>query len=251
MYIMAVDEHGTINWPSRTKTFTYGGFVFKETDKQEITNQWLRIKTELCGSPDVELKWSHFFISDDQSPLLSLNDRRKQLLWALNDLFMGEYYIAPITQRIRKDQAGKECFKLSSKGNTILDKDILNVGIIGQFASFLNLKRSDGEIWLDRLGSIKEQERMQDSWSKLRDCPTHNFVNQKAKFDFHRNQKLLQKIKKELHFFDSKVSQIIQIADFISGVIWAASEGEEDYLISQFEYYFPDEISKKFLLTIK
>ena len=84
-----------------------------------------------------------------------------------------------------------------------------------------------GEIWLDQLGSKKEQERKQDSWSKLR--------NNNPNF---QHSELIKKINQRILFFDSKNEPIIQIADFISGAIWAASEGEEKYLLDNLECIF-------------
>ena len=53
------------------------------------------------------------------------------------------------------------------------------------------------------------------------------------------NQLLIKRISSKLKFLDSKNNSLIQVADFMSGVIWAASEGDERFLIEAFSKYLP------------
>jgi hypothetical protein len=88
-----------------------------------------------------------------------------------------------------------------------------------------------GEIWFDKLGSPTEEARRQIEWERLR--------NGDWKVEPKNNQERLHRIAPALRFLDSKTEPLVQIADFVSGVIWAASEGEDEFLLKTFDKYFP------------
>lgn len=238
-YIMACDERGTTRWPSRTKTWALGGFIIDSRRQEVIVSAWETIKHQLCGDPHCELKWSHFFVGDHQdritSPLLSTDPRewQTQVMWAIDKLFEVPGAV-PITTYIRKDEASDAVFKkpdaTNAKQYRVLDVETIYVGVVGQFALFLRERQATGEIWFDRLGSRAEERRRQDSWQQLRDGEWKVTPE---------NQKLLKKISPQIKFLDSQMSPVVQIADFISGVIWAASEGEEIFLRQALDKYFP------------
>jgi len=61
-YILVVDEMGTPGMaPGTSNTFVFGGYVVHERDLPRAIKAWRRIKSEMCGSVEIELKWKHFF----------------------------------------------------------------------------------------------------------------------------------------------------------------------------------------------
>jgi hypothetical protein len=235
-YIMACDERGTTRWPSRSKTWAMGGLIVSSSKRSVVVSSWESIKEELCGNRECELKWSHFFSGSHQNrshnPLLSNDPRewRQQAKWALSELF-GSSKIVPVTTVVRKDKADNAMFMDEREdGIQILDINTLWVGVIGQYAIFLKQHDSLGEIWFDQLGSRKEEAQKQAAWEKLR--------NKKWPIESSHQETLLR-ISSELKFFDSKVEPLVQIADFVSGVLWAAAEGDEGFLLNVFKQYFP------------
>jgi hypothetical protein len=232
-YILACDERGTTRWPSRSKTWALGGLVFEERERQELVSIWNRIKIELCENDKTELKWSHFFPGRHQermkNPLIETDPTkwRKQAIWALNELFKNTKSL-PISTYIRKNEAADDAFRTTSDNRKVLDIDVIWVGVLGQFALFLNEKTATGEIWFDNLGSQKEQNRKQKEWLELRNVewPVQP-----------ETQLLLKSIAPKFKYFDSKTEPVIQIADFVSGIIWAASEGDEIFLLKNLNRY--------------
>lgn len=238
-YILACDERGTIYRNSKSQSWVYGGFIFRLKEKDILVNRWNSIKYSLCGSSDVEMKWSNFFYKTDESPLQKELDLEGSLIWALDQIFTTEIKIVPVNMRAVKSELSEECFRTTLKGNQAIDYEILSVAIYGQFALFLNIFPGIGEMWFDQLGSDTEQDRKQKAWIELR----NNNSNK-------NNKRMLKRILPTIKFLDSSIEPIIQIADFISGVIWAASEGDEKYLIHKFESYFGQNWSKICLVTI-
>lgn len=234
-YILACDERGTTRWPSPTNTWALGGLIFQQSERKKLVSIWNRIKVELCREENVELKWSHFFPGQHQermdNPLIEDDPEkwRTQAVWALEELFNNTQAL-PLTTYVRKSEASGDAFLTTQDGRKVLDIGVIWVGILGQFALFLKDKRSTGEIWFDNLGSEKEQTRKQKEWSRLRDGEWP--VNPE-------NQLLLKPIASEFSFFDSKTEPIVQIADFISGVTFAASEGDDIFLIKTLSKYMP------------
>jgi hypothetical protein len=236
---MVCDERGTTGWPSPSRTWAWGGFIIDARKQAAAIRVWEHIKHELCGDPSCELKWSHFFPGRHQerctNPLLSddPDQWRLQASWAIDKLFVIPG-IWPVTSYVRKDEASNSIFKSSDdapeKPHKVLDIDTLWITVYGQFALFLHQHRAGGEIWFDRLGSLAEEQRRQDHWHHLRNDPWQ--INPE-------NQKLAQRISPHFKFLDSKANELVQMADFISGVIWAASEDDVGFLLRAFEKYFP------------
>jgi hypothetical protein len=234
-YIVACDERGTTRWPSPTKTWALGGLIFEENERQRLLSIWDSIKLKLCGDKNLELKWSHFFPGHHQermgNPLITKDHKewRKQVKWALNELFENTNAL-PLTTYVRKDKSSDTVFREGQHSRKILNIDTIWVGILGQFALFLKEKNSTGEIWFDNLGSEKEQARKQEEWIRLRDGDWP--VNPE-------NQLLLKPIALNFRFFDSKTEPIIQIADFLSGIVWAASEDDQEFLMKNLDKFIP------------
>jgi hypothetical protein len=249
-YILVCDERGTTRWPSRTKTWALGGFIIDSRRQGAVVSAWKEVKRQLCGDSSYELKWSHFFPGRHQdretNPLISDGPKewREQASWAIGRLFEVPGIVS-INTYIRKDEASDAVFKkddeMPEKGYRVLDIDTLFVGVIGQLALFLMEHRARGEIWFDKLGSQAEEQRRQDSWQQLRD----------GEWKVHpENQKVLKRISPDIKFFDSQTTPLVQVADFISGVIWAASEGDEVFLLQALSKYFPTGPSTYTLLCI-
>jgi len=234
-YILTCDERGTTRWPSRTKTWALGGFIIESRKRQAIVSTWGNVKRELCGNQHCELKWSHFFPGHHQdradNPLLSSDPRewREQAKWALSELFSATN-VLPVTTVVRKDRASDLAFIITEDGRKVLDIETLWVGVLAQFALLLKEHNARGEIWFDQLGSREEEARKQASWEQLRDGPWPVKPE---------NQALMRRIAPTLRFPDSRTEPLVQIADFVSGVIWAASEGDEEFLLSFLNEYFP------------
>jgi len=230
---LACDERGTTRWPSPTKTWSLGGLIFENNERQKLVSIWKRIKIKLCEEENLELKWSHFFSGDHQkrmtNPLIETDMRelRKQAIWALNELFEDTNAL-PLATYVRKDKSTDAVFRITQDRRKVLDIRVIWVGVLGQFALFLKEKDSTGEIWFDNLGSKKEQDKKQEDWVRLRDGKWQ--VNPE-------NQLLLKPIASNFRFFDSKNEPIIQIADFVSGIIWAASEGDEIFLLKTLDKF--------------
>jgi hypothetical protein len=79
-YIFVADEMGTPGMAFGTSnTFVFGGYVVNELNVSQAIEAWRRIKAEMCGSVDVELKWKHFFVAADDSKIecpLTVKDSR-------------------------------------------------------------------------------------------------------------------------------------------------------------------------------
>lgn len=234
-YIFACDERGTTRWPSQSKTWAIGGFIVESGRRRELIWAWARIKSQLCGDADCELKWSHFFPGHHQegesNPLLSRDpgEWREQAKWALSELFRATE-ILPVTVVVRKDRATDAAFLTTDDGRRVLDSDTFWVGPLAQFALFLAEHNATGEVWFDQLGSRQEEARKQATWKQLR----NGVWAVKTEY-----QAVLHRIASSLRFFDSEAEPLVQIADFVSGVIWAASEGDEQFLRTLLEEYFP------------
>jgi len=234
-YIMACDERGTSRWPSSSNTWAMGGFIIEMNDSHALTKAWENIKLKLCGDKDVELKWSHFFPGHHQqsssNPLLSNDPQewREQAIWAISELFK-QSKLLPVNIVVRKDKASESAFITTEDGRQVLDTNTLWVGVIGQFALFLKQSQAKGEMWFDQLGSRQEETRKQADWLRLRDVEWS--VNPE-------NQVLLKRIAPTMQFYDSHEEPLVQVADFVSGVIWAASEDDDEFLLNALNDYFP------------
>lgn len=239
-YILVCDEHGTTRWPSSSKSWTSGGYIVKYSSKELVKTTWAKIKATLCLSPDMELKWSHFFVgrhlSGKVNPLKTNDpiDWHNQAIWAIEKLF-SECNLTAMNTVVRKDRASEAAFIPSgidrvTHSYKVLDVKTIWIGILGLFSIFLHQENSVGEVWFDQLGSRSEEVKRNEDWQCLRNEP--NFMD-------HENQVLLLRISPQISFFNSSDQPLVQVADFISGVIWAASEGEEVYLLRSLQRYFP------------
>jgi len=238
-WIFVCDERGTTQWPSPTKTWALGGFIIDSSRQHAVVSAWRQIKRALCGDASSELKWSHFFPGRHQergtNPLISDDpaEWREQASWAIAKLFQLPG-IVPVNTYVRKDEASHAAFRkavgVSGNQYRVLHTDVLLVGPIGQFALFLMEHRGKGEIWFDRLGSEAEEKRRQDGWQELRDGEWQVKPEKR---------KVLKRISPRIKFLDSRTNSLVQVADFVSGVIWAASEGDEVFLLRALSKYFP------------
>ena len=251
-HLMICDDRGTRRWPSNSKTWCIGGYIIPYWRAGQLIRTWKSVKDELTSDPSSELKWSHFFAGPHQdraeNPLDSDDPSiwRQQAMWALDQLVGGGGLI-PVNTRVRKDRASDELFRDfwdESEGENyrVLDIDTLWVPILGSLALYLRQTRSVAEVWFDQMGSQKEQERRQKSWLNMRDGEW------KVKPE---NQLLLKSISPEFRFFDSRHSELVQVADMISGVIWAASEEDEEFLQRILQDYFPLGIPSYTLVTLE
>jgi hypothetical protein len=232
-YVLVCDERGTILWPSSTKTWAMGGFITSFKRKEQVISVWEDVKSKLCEDKNVELKWSHFFEGRHQernhNPLLSNDPQewRQQAKWALSMLF-NKTDIVPLTTYVRKDRASVDIFRMTRKGKQVLDINLLWIPIIGQFALFLKQRDALGEIWFDQLGSRKEESRKEKQWQDV--LGNLHFLDPKY-------SAWVRRILPDLKFFDSKVEPLVQIADFVSGLTWAASEEDEEFLVQFIREY--------------
>lgn len=234
--ILACDERGTTSLTSSSRTYAIGGFAADERMRDQLIASWNRVKIELCGKSDVELKWSHFFSGHHQTksnnPLLSKNPEewREQALWALHKLF-SQAKLFPITTVVQKDKLASDFF-LDEKQRI----DVFQVfsTTVSQFSRYLKENnRMRGEIWFDQLGSRKEEERWQGYFTAFR-----NAIQKAPPSVKHR--KIVMRIKPEIKFYNSATEPFIQLADFVSGVIWATSEGDDLFFSQLLEKYAPN-----------
>ena len=227
--------------PGTPSSFVFGGYVVHERHVQRVVQSWRRIKRQICGTADVELKWKHFFVDADDDrigcPILEKNPQARRLLAqaALDQLFQ-QSPIIPLVAVSRKDRASDAFIVESKKGKPKLDHDLMWVGPVGLFAVFLQARRARGRLWFDQLGSEKHQARWQAAWSEqlrtIRDGECHP--------ESADNLRKLLAIIERIEFFDSTKSEAVQVADFVCGVIWQAAEGDEAYLARLLDAYGPD-----------
>jgi hypothetical protein len=219
----------------------YGGVIVENKVVSSVVSTWHDVKNELCGATDCELKWSHFFEGSHQesvnNPLLSKDpsEWRKQALWAVDSLISTKA-VVPVNTYVQKDRASDSLIRETRRGKQALDTELLSIGPLLQFALYLWQNESEGEVWLDCLGSRNEETRRQELW-----------IEQRNKND--RTGKL-KRIVRELKFFDSAEEELIQVADVVSGVLWAASEGDDEFLGSLLKKYFPKMVPKYVLMRV-
>ena len=235
-YLLICDERGTKSIKSTRRTFTLGGIALPEAEQANVISVWGNIKQKLCGREDVELKWSHFFPGRHQksggNPLLVQDSSkwRQDAMWALDELF-GRSDVFPITTIVRKDKVDEGLLELTRKGKKVIAVRLVLSVLLGQFALYLRERNGkDGEIWCDQLGSQKEQDELKtafaDTFNDLENLlpPLRPYV---------------EAVNPHLLFFDSVQKPIIQIADFVSGVIWASAEGDNWFFRKHLEKYAP------------
>ena len=237
-HLLVCDERGITNMNSNKRTYTIGGFAAKESTHPHLAATWDNIKLQLCGKKDVELKWSHFFVGHHQknsnNPLLSNNpdEWRKQALWALEELF-DDVHIFPITTVVQKDRVTGSTIIVERKGKQFLDPHQIFAGTLGQFAAYLKEHGGQqGEIWFDKLGSEKEEINWQDRFTSFYNAMSQSPLPIES-------QELVKRVNPQIKFIDSESEEFVQAADFVSGVIWAASEGDDWFLLQLLEKYAP------------
>ena len=135
MYILACDERGTVFRFSRSQSWVYGGFIFELENRNILISTWKSIKETLCQNPNQELKWSHFFVDSADNPLSNKNNIENQISWALQTMFDSKCIVTPISVRVAKDKASEVCFKTTSKGNQVVDYEVLSVAIYAQICA--------------------------------------------------------------------------------------------------------------------
>ena len=236
--VLSCDDRGTTSPSSGSGTFTVGGFASFRKDHTPLVRAWSRVKHELCGSDEVELKWSHFFPGHHQdslsNPLTSTgpSEWRVQALWALEELFRNTSTF-PISTIVPKERLGPSLLTKTPKGNDVIDVGLVFAATLGQFALYLKEKRvSAGEVWFDNLGSAIEQQRFQDGLTTFFDSLSSTVVPS-------RKVELVRRVDPAIRFMDSVTEPVIQIADFVSGVIWAAAEGDSWFLSKLLVNYAP------------
>ncbi|MCA9964752.1 MAG: DUF3800 domain-containing protein [Anaerolineales bacterium] len=233
-YLLVCDERGTKSIKSTRRTFTIGGIALPEEEQTNVLLAWSGIKQNLCGRHDVELKWSHFFSGHHQksgdNPLLNQDSERcrQDAMWALNDLFESAN-VFPLTVIVRKDNVDDSLLELTRKGKKIISIRFVLSVLLGQFALYLREQDGKkGEIWCDQLGSLQEQNDLKSAFASTFDN-LGNLLPPLLPY--------VKAVNPHLSFFDSSQKPIIQVADFVSGVIWAAAEGDSWFLRKHLEKY--------------
>lgn len=224
--------------PGTSNSFVFGGYVVHERDLSRVTEAWRSIKSEMCGSAEVELKWKHFFVdaNDPQigCPLLVKNSLARRHLAALGlDYLFHNAPVLPVVAVSRKDRATNLFIVQSRKGKGKIDDDLMWLGPVGLFAVFLDARQVRGRLWFDRLGSETHEERRQAAWSEqLRIVRASEYSPQ-----FEDNLRKLLAIDEKIEFLGSKENEAVQVADFVCGVIWQAAEGDEAFLARLLDKY--------------
>jgi len=149
------------------------------------------------------------------------------------DYLFHDAPLIPVVAVSRKDRATPDFVVQSRKDKDKIDDDLMWLGPVALFAVFLNARKAKGRLWFDRLGSEKQEDRRQASWSKqLQMARLGEHPPQ-----FENNFRKLLAIDEKSEFFDSKSNEAVQIADFVCGVIWQAAEGDEAFLARLVDKY--------------
>jgi hypothetical protein len=238
-YIFVADESGNPGINSRTSnTYVFGGYVLPEGQIDVLTALWKRAKFALCDTENVELKWKHFFANSSQqhqraNPIKLDNPEACRLVavWILQ-AFFSQTSILPAIAVSRKDRASKFLRVSTKRGASKLDDDLIWLGPVAQFAAFLNKNKSTGRLIFDSLNQ-KQQIKRQLQWSEQLQKIKGGQVAQGVQSNF---RKLLL-ISENIEFQDSRTSDLVQIADFVCGVIWNAGQGDEAHLSVFYEEF--------------
>ena len=227
-HLLVYDEHGNVNWKS-SSPFSIGGFAIARTQVHDLIMCWTAIKNKLCGSNDVELKWRHFFDQAEQSPLLKYHNARLQADYALRHLFdVGAMF--PISTLIQKERVDTDFYsRVTKKGRKVVNTMLITAGILGQFALYLQEHHSEGgSIISDKLGSQREESRLQNDIAR---------ILEEAKGIRSNSNRLLDKINPSVSFCDSKEEPLVEIADFVSGPIWSAAQGDDYFFLNHLSHF--------------
>ena len=241
-YIFVADEMGTPGMaPGTSASYVFGGYVVRQRHVRRAVRTWRKVKLVTCGSADVELKWKHFFVdANDTSigcPLLVKNRLARRGLAALAlKLLFHQTAMIPAVAVSRKSRATAAFITQSRKGKPKIDADLMWLGPVGLFATFLSARHARGKLWFDELGNEKHQLRWQTAWfEQLR-----RIRSGEPSPDVTRSLQTLLAIDENIEFFDSKANEAIQIAVFVCGVIWQATEGDEAFLDQMLGQYGPE-----------
>ena len=154
---------------------------------------------------------------------------REQALWALNELF-EQAQIFPITTVIQKNKITTDSLLDENQRLSVYQ---IFAATVGQFALYLRERNCvEGEIWFDKLGSAKEEERWQSNFTDFQNSLQNSPLPE-------ANRKLVMRIDPTIKFIDSASEPFIQVADFVSGAIWATSEGDHWFFLQLLEKYAP------------
>jgi len=240
-YLFIADEMGTPGISAHTSnTFVFGGFVIEENEIEKGINIWRTIKRTVCDHEKAELKWKHFFVDENDSrfkiplKIKSKKGRRQLAAFTLKCLFQ-QTPLKPLIAICRKDRATKAFIVKSRKGKDKIDYDVMWVGPIGMFSTFLALMGGKGELVFDKLSRNQERDR-QDFWSGT----LQKVLNREFPKGIQKNFQRLLAIDEKIRFLDSEQNELIQIAEFVCGVIWNAGEGDEAFLAEVQENYGRD-----------
>lgn len=245
-YILACDERGTMYLDSSRNVRCFGGFIFPLVKENHLVQQWKLVKQALCNSENVELKWSHFFSGPHLrkgSPLPDKDEDIRRLLAvvALKKLFDECDYITMINVVVRKEEAFKRhkdhYYTLQDNGRYRLIEAPFYGGVLTTFTRYIYQSNGSGEIWMDQLGSRSEEEKVQEYWKNTRE-------NQGTRDRHPKLSEAQLRIEPKIKFFNSKQSEIIQLADFLMGPISAAGDGDEFFFQRLYEYYTYDKVLK-------
>lgn len=227
-YTLYIDESGNMGAShNQSNGFVFGGYVINKKDESIAIRTWRELKTELCGSDNVELKWNHFFKSFPDNPLIakSTKDKREAGINLATRIF-EDIPLIPNLEVIRKNRASEAVFTVSKKGNSKIDLNVLWVAPVGAFAGFLSRRKSVGKIVRDKVSGLAEEQKWQENWTNLR-----------IAVQGQPQDKLLSLIDEEITFVDSANHDLIQIADCICGIIFSASIENEAFLYPVFAYF--------------
>ena len=241
MFLFAFDERGTKSYnPEKDDYFIYGGYGIRTSKINQLKENWQRCKIGLCGSSKIELKWRDFF-SKKANIYLSEELRNDTQNGAIiynffYDRRIPPNYLFPINLIIHKSQIQEYGYIEASTGNLKLNVDTLYMVLFG-LINRLMLEEKDNvkSIIFDFLSSDKENQKRIDDYHR---------ILKKMKADGKWKVKLPQ----EIRFHDSSISDLIQIADFMSGPIYSKFKYGENFLFDTFVNFYVRE-NKPYLFT--
>lgn len=235
-HIFVADEMGRPTIKSNiTEPFVSGGYVIPIVELAGLEQKWRNIKLTLCGSSDIELKWSDFFVEPNETVLKETNDnvRRMTAMFILFMLFR-ETSLLPLLYIGRKEgyltsgisEDDEIWIKQSRKGNPKFNREFLFISHIARFSLYLKVNNGIGEIWHDDLGSIDEKERhnviLQEQLSFA--------ANKQKSFPDEATRQAMLGIVPHIKFLDSKTCEAVQVADFLCGALFRGGRGDMDVL---------------------
>jgi len=232
-YKYVVDESGNLGAGlGQSDGFVFGGYVIAKGDIQQARLVWRQTKTELCGSPEVELKWSHFFKTSSANPLRCQDSSaRKENAILVAERVFHKIPLVPLLGVVRKSRVTSDSiFRSSKKGNVSIDISTLWFAPLALFCNFLVKRNATGEIYRDRLGSTNEENEWQTMFGNL----LATIPNARANPVLRQG---MSRINPTMTFVDSSTDELVQLADCICGLTFSASIGKEEFLAPVFQYF--------------